>query len=61
MKFRHILLSLAAAVLAPAHAETTADRWDLSEIYPSTAAWDADANKVDGQLKELAACKGRLG
>ena len=44
-----------------AHAETTADRWDLSEIYPSVAAWSADADKVDAQLKSLAACKGHLG
>ena len=61
MKFRLLLLSIAAAVLAPAYAETPADRWDLSEIYLSTAAWNADASKVDGQLKELAGCKGHLG
>jgi oligoendopeptidase F len=60
MKFRHLLLSIAAGILAPAYAETIADRWDLSEIYPSTAAWNADASKVDGQLKELAGCKGHL-
>ncbi|HEX4522368.1 MAG TPA: oligoendopeptidase F [Casimicrobiaceae bacterium] len=61
MKFRHLALSVVAAVLAPAYAETTADRWNLSEIYPSVSAWDADASKVDGQLKELAGCKGQLG
>jgi hypothetical protein len=47
----HLLLSIAAG-LAPAYAETIADRWDLAEIYPSTAAWNADASKVDAQLKD---------
>ena len=61
MKIHYLLLSIATVVLAPAYAETVADRWNLSEIYPSTAAWNADASKVDGQLKELAACKGHLG
>jgi oligoendopeptidase F len=61
MKARHLLLCVATAVLAPAYAETTADRWDLSEMYPSVAAWNADASKVDGELKELAGCKGHLG
>ena len=61
MKIRHLLLSGAAAFLAPLHAETIADRWNLGEIYPSVAAWNADAGKVDAQLKDLAACKGQLG
>ena len=61
MKIRQLLPVIAIAFLAPAHAETTADKWDLSEIYPSVAAWNADASKVDGQLKELARCKGHLG
>ena len=61
MKIRHLLLSGAAAFLAPLHAETIADRWNLGEIYPSVAAWNADADKVDAQLKDLAACKGQLG
>ena len=63
MTFRFLPLAVAVAVafLAPAYAETTADRWDLSEIYPSVAAWNADAGKVDAQLKEFAGCKGHLG
>src|SRR5204863_8577065 len=61
MKVRHLLLSIAAAALAPAYGETIADRWDLSEIYPSVAAWNADASKVDAQLNDLAGCKGHLG
>jgi oligoendopeptidase F len=61
MKLRYLLLSVVGAVLAPAYGETTADRWNLSEIYPSVAAWDADASKVDTQLKDLAGCKGHMG
>jgi len=61
MRIRQLFPVIAIAFLAPAHAETTADKWDLSEIYPSVAAWNADASKVDGQLKELARCKGHLG
>lgn len=61
MKIRQFFPVIAIAFLAPVHAETTADKWDLSEIYPSVAAWNADASKVDGQLKELARCKGYLG
>ena len=61
MKLRQLFPVIAIAFLAPAQAETTADRWDLSEIYPSVAAWNADASKVDAQLKELVRCKGHLG
>lgn len=61
MKSRHLLLSVAIAFLAPAYAETTADRWNLADIYPSVAAWNADEIKVDAQLKDLAGCKGHMG
>jgi len=46
---------------AAALAETTADRWNLAEVYPSLAAWNADAVKLEAQLTEFAACKGHLG
>ncbi len=46
---------------APARAETIADRWNLAEIYPSVAAWNADAAKLEGQFKDFAGCKGHLG
>ena len=60
-RFLPLVVAVAVAFLAPAYGETTADRWDLSEIYPSVAAWNADAGKVDAQLRELAGCKGHLG
>ena len=58
----HLLAILAlTAGLGTAAAETTADRWNLGDVYPSTAAWNADAAKLEAQLKEFAACKGALG
>lgn len=60
-------LCLITALLAAAfgsttvHAEPLADRWNLGDLYASPAAWDADAAKVDAQLKEFGACKGHLG
>ncbi len=61
MRVLRLSLLAAAAFAAPIHAETTADRWNLGDIYPTTAAWNADADKLDGQFKEFAACKGHLG
>jgi oligoendopeptidase F len=55
------LLCVAAAWSASVPAETPADRWNLSEIYPSTAAWNADADKLEAQMKEFSDCKGHLG
>ena len=50
-------LSLGAA----AAVETEADRWNLADLYPSTEAWQADADKLAAQLGELGRCKGHLG
>ncbi|HEY5799957.1 MAG TPA: oligoendopeptidase F [Burkholderiaceae bacterium] len=50
------LLPLASAVSA----ETENDRWNLADLYPSVEAWNADYAKVDAQLKEFGACKGKL-
>ena len=44
-----------------ASAETLADRWNLAEIYPSVEAWNADAAKLQVQLRDFAGCKGRMG
>ena len=44
-----------------AAADTIADRWNLAEIYPSVDAFNADAAKLEGQMKELGACSGQLG
>ena len=48
----------AAAATPP---EPLQDRWNLADIYPSQAAFDADATKLTAQLRQLAACHGHLG
>lgn len=42
-------------------AETENDRWNLADLYASTDAWTADSVKLEGQLKDFAGCKGKLG
>ena len=56
-----IVILLAAAWFTHASAETLADRWNLADIYPSVAAWNADAQKLDAQMRQLAGCKGHMG
>ncbi len=54
------MLAIALACGA-ARAESAADRWNLADLYPTQAAWDADAAKLEAQLPKLAACKGEMG
>ena len=58
---RLALFYLAAAFVNPASAESVADTWNLADLYPSVAAWNADADKLSAQLTDLARCKGHLG
>ena len=58
---RLVVFLLAAAVLNPALAESLEDRWNLADLYPSVAEWNADATKLEAQMTELAGCKGHLG
>ena len=57
------LFPLYLALVLPlcALAESPSDRWNLAEIYPSTAAWNDDAAKLDAQMQEFGKCKGHLG
>ncbi|MEC5215542.1 oligoendopeptidase F [Actimicrobium sp. GrIS 1.19] len=55
-----LLLALGAAQLSSA-AESINPRWNLADVYPSTEAWQADASKLEGQVKEFAGCRGHLG
>jgi len=50
-----------AVLCANAADERPQDRWKLEDMYPSEAAWNADAAKVEAQLAEVAKCKGQLG
>jgi len=58
---RLALLLVLAPLLHPAQAESLADRWNLADLYPSAAAWNADAAKLEAQMTELAGCKDHLG
>ena len=62
--FSLLALGLATAYAAPAPAPAStdrqADRWDLTALYASDAAFDADAKRLSAQLQQLAACKGQL-
>lgn len=54
--------SLATLASGPAHAaETSSPTWDLSELFPSSEAWDAARKAVLEALPRLAAYKGTLG
>ncbi len=65
--FAPLALSLCAGMTAftsaatAASAETAADRWDLQALYADEAAWNADAKRLEEQMKTFAACKGQLG
>lgn len=57
-------LQLAVLAVLPVFASAAdADphRWNLADLYPGTAEWSADANRLDAQLKEFALCSGKLG
>ena len=67
IKFGAVLLSLsllAPAVLgadAPASPPDPHLVWDLSELYPSDTAWDAERKSIAEALPGLASFKGTLG
>jgi oligoendopeptidase F len=57
-----IIVAAALAVASSlAIAQADPNRWNLADLYADTAAWNADATKLEAQLKEVAACKGHLG
>jgi hypothetical protein len=47
MKCRLVLAFAVATAVAPALAQSQADQWNLADLYPSIAAWDADAARLD--------------
>ena len=55
------LAALATSLAAQAATERPEDRWNLADLYPDVAAWNADAAKVESALGEIAKCKGHLG
>src|SRR5436190_23315538 len=57
------IFAIAAAAMTSASlaADRPQDRWNLADLYPSVEAWNADAQKVESQFADIAACKGHLG
>jgi oligoendopeptidase F len=55
-----VLATLALASGARA-AEPTGAAWDLTELYPNDAAWEAERAAIAARLPELAAFQGKLG
>ncbi len=60
MRALALLLLTAMLTLTSEAAETTADRWNLSDLYAAADAWNADARRLDAQIGELAACRGHV-
>jgi oligoendopeptidase F len=62
---RAALLLAAAAAVAPTAAQSAEPGlptvWDLTHLYPTPAAWDAERAALDQALPGLATYKGRLG
>jgi oligoendopeptidase F len=69
MKTLRLAAALALAFTSTAYAATglaqppvrPQDRWNLADIYPDEGAWNADAATLEAQLKQFAACRGKLG
>lgn len=58
---RIIIAAVLLAAPAVFAADVDPDRWNLADMYPGAAEWKADAAKLESQLRDVAACKGRLG
>ncbi len=56
-----LIVTLFCLGISAAAAETPEDRWNLSDLYPSIAAWNADAAILESKLREFGDCRGHLG
>ena len=61
MRFRHAMSWVMTLCAASAWAESPQDRWNLGDLYPTVAEWDADASRLEAQLKAFGDCNGHLG
>lgn len=59
--YKKLTLAILAVLPLLGHAETENDHWNLADLYATPDAWHADSKKLDAQLKDLDACKGKLG
>lgn len=55
-----MVLLLALAFAADLPNPRPEDTWDLSQVYPSVAAWETALSGVETDLAQLEACKGQL-
>lgn len=55
----HLLMS--TATLPDRRDVPVADTWDLSSLYASDRQWEADLNRLDGQIGQFETYRGRLG
>ncbi len=55
------LMALPLACAAATPSDSDANRWNLKELYAKQSDWDKDAGKLEGQFKDFALCKGKLG
>ena len=58
--FRALLFSAALALPALAQ-ERPQDRWNLADLYPSVEAFNEDLARLEAQVPQITACKGKLG
>ncbi|HYC37180.1 MAG TPA: oligoendopeptidase F [Usitatibacter sp.] len=58
---KSILCLAALATSAAFAADRPQDRWNLEALYPTPAAFNEDLGRMEAQLPQLAACKGKLG
>ena len=56
-----LAIAVSAMCGATHAAEAPPDRWRLEDLYPSIAAWEAEARQIEARAGEIAACRGRLG
>ena len=61
MKTRIAVLAAVICFGAAQAQERPEDRANLAELYPSVDAWNADAAKLEAQLKAFAKCRGQMG
>jgi len=54
-------LAMATGAAQAADTATAAAAWDLTDLYPSDAAWETERAAVAARLPEIAAFKGKLG
>ena len=56
-----LILALTLICISATAAERPEDRWNLADLYPSVAAWNADAALLDARIKDFTDCRGHLG